>query len=169
MAEFVFFILFAIGALAGAIGVLLFRSPVNSAISLVMSFFFVAGLYVLLHATFMGVIQVLVYAGAIMVLFVFVLMLLNFRDDDVVDAKLGMHQLVAVLMGIAMLLIIVPAILTTFFAQTGVATETMPQGFGEVAGIGRALTTTFVLPFELAAVLLLTGIVSAMVIAKKRV
>src|SRR5690625_2606073 len=108
-------------------------------------------------------------SGAIMVLFVFVLMLLNFRDDDVVDAKLGMHQLVAVLMGIAMLLIIVPAILTTFFAQTGVATETMPQGFGEVAGIGRALTTTFVLPFELAAVLLLTGIVSAMVIAKKRV
>lgn len=169
MAEFVFFILFAIGALFGALGVLLFRSPVNSAISLVMSFFFVAGLYVLLNATFMGVIQVLVYAGAIMVLFVFVLMLLNFRDDDVVDAKLGAHQLVAVLMGIATLLIIVPAITSTFFAQTGVAAATMPQGFGEVAGIGRALTTQYVLPFELAAVLLLTGIVSAMVIAKKRV
>lgn len=169
MAEFVFFILFAIGALSGALGVLFFRSPVNSAMSLVMSFFFVAGLYVLLSATFMGIIQVLVYAGAIMVLFIFVLMLLNFRDDDVVDAKIGAHQLVAVLMGVAMLLIIVPAITSTYFAQAGVVTETVPQGFGEVAGIGRVLTTEYVLPFELAAVLLLTAIVSAMVIAQKRV
>ncbi len=168
MAEYVFFIIFAIGTLAGALGVLLFRSPVNSAISLVGSFFCVAALYVLLNATFMGVLQVLVYAGAIMVLFIFVLMLLNFRDDDVVDAKLGAHQLVAVLMGVALLFVLIPTILSTPFAQSQLWAQSMPTGFGEVAGIGEALTTRFVLPFELAAVLLLTGIVSAMVIAKKR-
>jgi len=169
MAELIFFIVFAIGAIAGSLGVLLARNPINSAISLVVGFFFLAGIYVLLNASFMGMIQVLVYAGAIMVLFIFVLMLLNFRDDEIVDAKIGFHQLVAVLMGVAMLVLLVQTIFSTNFVGSSLVAESVPQGFGEVAGIGTALMTTFVLPFEMAAVLLLTGIVSAVVIAKKRV
>lgn len=167
MAELIFFIVFAIGTIAGSLGVLLARNPLNSALSLVVGFFFLAGIYVLLNATFMGIIQVLVYAGAILVLFIFVLMLLNFRDDEFTEAKIGFHQVLAGLMGVAMLILLVQN-LTSLPWATASPYGFAPEGFGEVAGIGHALMTTFVLPFEMAAVLLLTGIVSAVVIAKKR-
>lgn len=168
MAELIFFIVFAIGALAGSLGVLLARNPINSAISLVVGFFFLAGLYVLLNASFMGVIQVLVYAGAIMVLFIFVLMLLNFRDDEMGHGKIGAHQLLASLMGVAILVVLIQTIMGTSFTNARLAAESVPTGFGEVAGIGETLITAWVLPFEMAAVLLLVGIVSAVVVAKKR-
>ena len=168
MAELIFFIVFAIGAIAGSLGVVLARNPVNSALSLVIGFFFVAGTYVLLSASFMGVIQVLVYAGAIMVLFLFVLMLLNLGDEDLGDGKIGFHQLVGVAMSIALVVLLAQTIHATGFAQTRMVAESVPEGFGEVASIGTALITTYVLPFEMAAVLLLTGIVSAVVVAKKR-
>lgn len=168
MAELIFFIVFAIGAIAGSLGVVLARNPINSAISLVIGFFFVAGTYVLLSASFMGVIQVLVYAGAIMVLFLFVLMLLNLGDEELGDGKIGFHQLVGTAMSVAFVVLLAQTIHATSFAQTRMVAESVPEGFGEVASIGTALITTFVLPFEMAAVLLLTGIVSAVVIAKKR-
>lgn len=168
MAELIFFIVFALGAIAGALGVLIAKNPVNSAISLVMSFFCLASIYVLLNAVFMGIIQVLVYAGAIMVLFVFVLMLINPREDELVRVRLGPHQMVAVLMGVAMLVLLLQTICTTSFTSTSVVAQTLPAGFGEVEQVGHSLLTTFVLPFELAAVLLLVGIVSAVVVAKKR-
>lgn len=168
MDEFIFFIVFALGALAGAVGVLFARNPVNSAISLVMSFFCLASLYILLHAVFMGIIQVLVYAGAVMVLFVFVLMLLNPREEDLATRKLRAPHLVAALMGVALLVVLLQAICVTSFTSTSVVATSVPEGFGEVEQVGHALLTTFVLPFEMAAVLLLVGIVSAVVVAKKR-
>lgn len=168
MAELIFFIVFAIGAVAGSLGVLLAKNPINSAISLVMGFFFLAGIYVLLNASFMGVIQVLVYAGAIMVLFIFVLMLLNFREEDMGDGKIGAHQVLGSLMGVAILVVLIQTIVGTSFTGTRLVTESVPTGFGEVATIGNTMITAWVLPFEMAAVLLLVGIVSAVVVAKKR-
>ena len=168
MAELIFFILFALGVVVGSIGVLTARNPVNSAISMVVAFFFLSGIYVLLNAQFMAIIQILVYAGAIMVLFLFVLMLLNIRDDEIEDARLNIHQVVAVVAGAAVLLVLVQAVTAFVGADARLYSESLPAGYGTVDPIGVELITRFVLPFELAAVLLLVGIVSAVVVAKKR-
>lgn len=168
MAEFIFFILFAIGACVGSLGVLIAKNPVNSAVSLVMAFFFLAGTYILLNAEFMAIIQVLVYAGAIMVLFVFVLMLLNLRDDELGDARIGSHQMVASLFGVAILVVLIQTSTAFVGSRSQIYANTVPSGFGGVESVGDLMLTRYVLPFEMAAVLLLVGIVSAVVVAKKR-
>lgn len=167
-AEAVFFFIFAAGALAGTLGVVLNRNPINSAISLVISFFFLAGIYVLLNAHFNAIIQILVYAGAIMVLFVFVLMLLNFGDQDFERPKLNVTQTLTLLVGVALLLAMMSASLAFIDGGRQVHVGTIPPGFGGVEAIGHQMMTTYVLPFEMAAVLLLVGIVGAVVIAKRR-
>lgn len=168
MAELIFFIIFAVGAIAASLGVLVARNPVNSAISLVVSFFFLASTYVLLHATFMAVIQILVYAGAIMVLFVFVLMLLNLRTEELGGAKLNIHQMVSVVFAAGIVLVLVQAFTVFSGPDSQVSPEAIPASYGTVDVIGVELMTRYILPFEMAAVLLLVGIVSAVVVAKKR-
>lgn len=168
MAELIFFIVFALGAIVASLGVLISRNPVNSALSLVVSFFFLAATYVLLNARFMAIIQILVYAGAIMVLFLFVLMLLNLSVDELGPAKINVHQIVMVVVAAGIVFVLVQAIAAFPGATTQMAADRFPNGFGTVDPIGREMITRFVLPFEMAAVLLLVGIVSAVVVAKKR-
>ncbi|MGM0557081.1 MAG: NADH-quinone oxidoreductase subunit J family protein [Myxococcota bacterium] len=98
--EPLFFWIFAVGALASSVAVLLFRNPLYSALSLIADFFCFAGLYVLLSAHFMAVTQVLVYGGAIMVLFVFIIMLLNLSDADLGPRRFSLHHILAVGVGI---------------------------------------------------------------------
>ena len=98
--EPLFFWIFAVGALASSVAVLLFRNPLYSALSLIADFFCFAGLYVLLSAHFMAVTQVLVYGGAIMVLFVFIIMLLNLSERDLGPRRFSLHQILAVGVGI---------------------------------------------------------------------
>ncbi|MFW6053633.1 MAG: NADH-quinone oxidoreductase subunit J, partial [Persicimonas sp.] len=95
--EPLFFWILAIGVLGSSLAVLLFRNPLYSALALVADFFCFAGLYVLLSAHFMAVIQVLVYGGAIMVLFLFIIMLLNLSDEDLGPRRFSLHQVLAVL------------------------------------------------------------------------
>ncbi len=102
--ETVFFYIFASGALLTSLGVILFRNPLYSAISLIVDFFFFAGLYVLLSAHFMALIQVLVYGGAIMVLFMFIIMLLNLRDDEIERPTFRAHYAVAVAVSLGLFL-----------------------------------------------------------------
>jgi NADH:ubiquinone oxidoreductase subunit 6 (subunit J) len=90
------FWIFALGALASSLAVVLFRNPLYSALVLIADFFCFAGLYVLLSAHFMAVIQVLVYGGAIMVLFLFIIMLLNLSDEDLGPRRFSLHQILAV-------------------------------------------------------------------------
>lgn len=97
--ETVFFYLFAVGAVFSSAAVVAFRNPLYSAISLIVDFFFFAGLYVLLSAHFMAVVQVLVYGGAIMVLFVFIIMLLNLREEELGEWSFRIHHLLAVAVG----------------------------------------------------------------------
>ncbi len=167
-AEAIFFYIFALGAVAGSAGVLLCRQPINSALSLVTSFFFLAGIYILLNAEFMAVLQIMVYAGAIMVLFIFVLMLLNLRDDELGTARISATKL----LGLGSAAVILYVVASSFAAFAGAGTQlfapSVGQEFGTVAPLGRLLLTEWVLPFEMAAVLLLTGIVGAVVVAKKR-
>lgn len=166
--EAIFFYLFAGGAVAGSLGVLLNRQPINSAISLVVSFFCLAGIYVLLHAEFMAVLQVLVYAGAIMVLFVFVLMLLNLRDDELGDTRTNVTKLAGLMVIGVLSYAFASASLGFVGGGTRDLASTIPADFGQIRPLGILLLTDWVLPFELAAVLLLVGIVSAVVVAKRR-
>jgi NADH-quinone oxidoreductase subunit J len=168
MAEEIFFYVFALGAVASSVGVIALRNPVNSAISLVTSFFFLAGIYILLQAEFLAVVQVMVYAGAIMVLFLFVLMLLNLREDELGRPKLNLTKVLGV--GAASLLFVVLAtsVLADSMATTQLFGPSLDSTFGTVAPLGQILLTKYVLPFEMAAVLLLVGIVGAVVVAKRR-
>ena len=145
--EQVLFYLFAFGALAGCSGVVLSRNPINSAVSLVAAFFFLAGNYVLLHANFMAIVQILVYAGAIMVLFLFGTMLIF--AAAVVSVTIG-------------------AGFMSYRNATANFPGEVPLSFGTAEQIGRSLMTTHLLPFELVSILLLIGIVSAVVVAKRR-
>ncbi|MBU6162571.1 MAG: NADH-quinone oxidoreductase subunit J [Myxococcales bacterium] len=166
-AEQFFFYVFGAGMLAGALGVVGARNPVNGALSLVTSFFFLAGLYVLLNAHFMAVLQILVYAGAIVVLFLFVLMLLNLGDDEHGKGKISLTKLAGVGTGAAVMVTLMGAF--TGMRDAGLTRGTeLSADFGSIEVVGRVLLSRYVLPFEMVSVLLLTGIVGAVVVAKRR-
>jgi NADH-quinone oxidoreductase subunit J len=167
-AEQAFFLLFAFGALLGAGGVIAAKNPVNSAVSLVASFFCLAGVYVLLNAQFLAVLQILVYAGAIMVLFLFVLMLLNLREGEGGKPQLSATKLVGVVMALGVGFVIASSALGSIEGSRTLVSSTIPEAYGQVAPIGMALMTRNVLAFELVGVLLLVGIVGAVVVAKRR-
>ncbi len=111
--EPLFFWIFAIGAVTSSAMVVLWRNPLYSALFLILDFFFFAGLYVLLSAHFMAVTQILVYTGAIMVLFLFIIMLLNLKDDELGEFEFRLHHAVAAVSVIALFAIIVSALLPT--------------------------------------------------------
>lgn len=111
--EPLFFWVFALGALISSCAVIVFRNTLYCALALIVDFFFFAGLYVLLSAHFLAVIQILVYAGAIMVVFLFIIMLLNLRDEDQGERKFSLHQVVAVLSTFAIFFAIGGALMMT--------------------------------------------------------
>lgn len=100
--EPLFFWIFALGALISSCAVIVFRNTLYCALALIVDFFFFAGLYVLLSAHFLAVIQILVYAGAIMVVFLFIIMLLNLRDEEIGERTFSLHHVVAVLSTLAL-------------------------------------------------------------------
>lgn len=167
MFEAVFFYLFSLVAMVSGVGVVTMRNPIASALSLVVCFFFLAADYVLLDAHFVAVIQILVYAGAIMVLFIFVIMLLNLRDGDRLTFNdVGPRSVLG--MGVAGVLAV------GMFAALGQVPETMPAAvgpeYGTIGAIGRALFDgPYLLPFETVSALLTVAVVGAVVLAKKEI
>ncbi|MGD0497396.1 MAG: NADH-quinone oxidoreductase subunit J [Bryobacteraceae bacterium] len=164
--DVVLFLVFAVVAVAGAINVVTQRHPIASAVSLVGVMASLAVLYLLLGAEFIAAAQVIVYAGAIMVLFVFVIMLLNAGEES----RKG-RSLMAQLLGIPMLATLL--VLVAYFVQ-----RMFPRGatahFGGFRGggpreIGRALFTTYLLPFEATSILILIAIVGAIVLARREI
>ena len=152
----------AIGAAAGVVANV--RNPINSALNLVVSMLALAGLYVLLEAQFVGLIQVMVYAGAIVVLVLFVIMLLNLRGSGAVGAESQPLVKVAAIAVVAG---------STFFLVRVLASGRAPwpdvdPSYGTTRAIGEALYTDYVLAVQVAGVLLLAGILAAVVLAKKR-
>ena len=160
--ETILFWVFSLLGLAGGIGLLTNRNPVYAALSLILNFFSIAGLYLSLQAEFLAVIQVLVYAGAIMVLFLFVIMLLNVSDEPKA-AKFDPTRGVAFLLGGA------------FFIELLIIFKAIPSGgslpetfsVGSVESIGMVLMTQYLFPFEMISVVLLAALIGAIVIAKK--
>jgi NADH-quinone oxidoreductase subunit J len=165
------FYLFGLLAITSAVLFVTRKSPVAAALWLVSTMFSLAALYVMLDAQFIGVIQVLVYAGAIMVVFLFVIMLLNLGKGEIYDMRTVGWKLVAGLIGLC--------ILAEVFALSKARLPvnlTLPQGFaatqiatsGAVAPIAGPLFNEYLLAFEVTSVLLLAGVVGAVVLGRQR-
>ncbi len=166
----IIFYIFAILSVIGALGVLFLRDSIHSALSLVGTFFCLGAIYVLLNAEFVAVIQVLVYAGAIMVLFLFVLMLLTSSDADQYTNKWTPGKILAGLFSFGILMQI-SSLFTTSELQLG-AKGAYPleviEEVGSIALIGRLLFTDYILSFEIISILLLVAVIGAVVIAKRK-
>ena len=157
----VLFFFFAAVALGAAINVLVQKHVLYSALSLIVMLTAVSALFILLQADFLAVINVIVYAGAIMVLFVFVIMLLNLPvDEDGVD-RLRWLKFAGIPLGVFLLSLIGATVW-----NVGVATNAT-QMPGTPEAIGQSLFTDYVLPFELTSLLILIALMGAVVFAKK--
>lgn len=164
----IIFILTALTAIFAAVMVITRRNPIHSALFLVLNFLCIAVLYLLLNAQFIAIVQVMIYAGAIMMLVIFVIMLLNVEEERRRLMRLSPAQV----MGVALVLIL--------FAQLvyGVAVAVLPGDLGEfspqriaqvgdIKAVAGLLFTKFLFPFEVASVLLLVGIIGAVILSKK--
>uniref|UniRef100_A0A831UJJ9 NADH-quinone oxidoreductase subunit J n=1 Tax=Geobacter metallireducens TaxID=28232 RepID=A0A831UJJ9_GEOME len=166
--ETFFFMIVAAVAVLASILVITCKNPINSALSLILTFFCLATLYVTLDAPFMAAIQVIVYAGAIMVLIVFVIMLLNVRTET------GRRSSHSVLFGS---LVGIFTLLQLFYllnrgSLTGVKgeiTSDVIHKVGHTELIGTAMFTDFLLPFEVTSILLLVAIIGAVILTKKKI
>lgn len=143
------------------------RNPVNSVLFLVVNFFCISALYLFLRAQFIAIIQILIYAGAILVLFLFVIMLLNLQDESKLTENITYKKITALLLSILLFAVIS---ITTYFAFRGKFTAINPKAdeIGTVESAGKELYTTFSFPFELVSFILLAAIVGAIVLAKKK-
>jgi NADH-quinone oxidoreductase subunit J len=157
------FLVLAALMVASALTVVVHKNPVHSACALVATLFLLAIVFVGLDAQLVAVLQVIVYAGAIVVLFLFVIMLLNLQVD--VRATGGAALVASAGAGG---LALVTVILAMLRRSSPPPARGVPAGFGETAAVARELFTTYLLPFELTSVLLLVAIVGAVALARKQ-
>ena len=171
----ILFFFFAACAGGSALAMVTRKNPVASALWLIGTFFSVAAIYTLLGALFIGIIQILVYAGAIMVLFLFVIMLLNLGSHFEEDFRGVGWQLMAVICGLGMFSLLVSVFLNADYApplgqQAGhAALATAQQTQGTVGLIGIPLYQDFMVPLQATAILLLIAVVGAVILAKRKV
>ena len=162
MSEILTYILGGI-SIATALLVVFSKNPVHSVLYLIITFFSIAGHYILLNAQFLFIVQVIVYSGAIMVLFLFVLMLLNLNKDTE-PQKENMFKLMGVVAGGLLLVSIIGML-------KGIGNVNLPRNpdsqIGMVKNLGLVLFSEYVVPFELSSILFLSGMVGAVLIGKK--
>ena len=162
--EFILFIVLGVLGIASGLVTITSKNPVVSAMALVFHFFMLAGLYLNMHAQFLAVLQVLVYAGAIMVLVIFVIMLLNLGDEEKLKEKLSIKTFIAVLFGLVLLIQFVVLFLTTS-GNSGLKQSNIRS----VEMIGNELFTNYLFPFEAISLLLLAAIIGSVILAKRKV
>jgi NADH-quinone oxidoreductase subunit J len=162
------FYLFGFGAVVSALLMVTNRRPVRAAMSLVATMSFLAGVYVLLDAHLIAVLQLIVYAGAIMVLFLFVIMLLNIEEKE---GLLGVNTILLQFTGMLVVGLLFVSVVSLFKGDGSLlsAAVEIPIDFGTTKAVGRMLFTEYLLPFEIASVLLLAAIVGAVILAKRRI
>jgi NADH-quinone oxidoreductase subunit J len=166
-----FFWIFGVIAMGSALLCITRKNPVASALWLVVTLFALAALFVLLDAQFIAVLQILVYAGAIMVLFLFVIMLLNLGRPGPTDIRGPAGLLIATVLSGALLLLLRPiseAALPTSIQLPPGAVQALQQQQGIVGAVAIPLFDAYLIPFEIASVLLLAAIVGAVVLAKRK-
>ncbi|TAE27901.1 MAG: NADH-quinone oxidoreductase subunit J [Candidatus Kapaibacterium sp.] len=159
------FFVFAVCAVASALVMVTRKSPVASAVGLITHFFCLSGLYLTLQAQLLAALQILVYAGAIMVLVTFVIMLLNLGEEEKLAQKLNVRNIV----GIVMAGLLGVQIIAFLIMQRGELTQLSPNAevIGSVNELGRVLFTDYLFPFEAVSLLLLAAVVGSVVLAKR--
>lgn len=162
--QLLLFLILALVAIASALGMLISRNAIYSALFLVVNFATVAVFFLLLDAPFIAVAQVSVYTGAIMVLFLFVIMLLGAERAGTIQAIRWQRPLAITLAII--LLLEAGYIIYTHRSLGAVAEKAIPLGFGSPAQVGAALFSSYLLPFEITSVLLLVAMIGAIVLTK---
>ncbi|HEU4900419.1 MAG TPA: NADH-quinone oxidoreductase subunit J [Actinomycetota bacterium] len=166
-AELIVFIVLAPLAVVTALGMVLTRNAVYSALLLVVNFFCLAGFYVLLEAQFVAAVQVIVYAGAIMVLFLFVLMLLGTGNEVPLKETFRGQRPAAVLLTLGLVVAIVGALLAGVFDAQPASLAAANEG-GNVEAVGRILFTRYTFAFETTGILLVVAAVGALVLGKRQ-
>jgi NADH-quinone oxidoreductase subunit J len=161
--EMVIFFVLAVVAVAAGVGVVVQRNAVWSALFLLVNFCCLAGLYLLLNAQFVALVQVVIYAGAIVVLFLFVVMLLGMENAEETPDPRPYQRIAGVLLGLLLLAGIVWALIVSVAGSVQPLIRT-----DNVREIGAAMLTDFAIPFELASIVLLVAIIGAVVLAKQR-
>lgn len=157
----------AIGALAGAAGVIALRNPFYSVLALIVHLFSLAALFLLLNSAFVAAAQVVVYAGAVMVLYVFVVAYVG-GDGEPAWEPIPGQRFLAPLLGLALFIELSVAVLSSSLLALGGEGPDVEAGFGDPAAIGTLLLEKFLLPFEASSILLLLAAVGAVVLAGKR-
>ena len=159
----ILFILLSAMAVGSAIMMLMSKSPVKSILWLIVVFFAISGHYILLNAQFLAIVNIIVYAGAIMVLFLFVVMLMNLNAESEPAKNYRLH-IIGVVSGGSLLMILLMALLNNDRDQL-VQMKVGDQGL--ITNLGKILFTNYVLPFEIASVLFLSAMIGAVIIGKK--
>ncbi|MBL7916710.1 MAG: NADH-quinone oxidoreductase subunit J [Bacteroidia bacterium] len=162
MSKIAFFVL-AFLSIFSAMMVVFSRKPVHSVLSLIFCFFTIAGHYILLNAQFLAAVHIIVYAGAIMVLFLFVIMLLNLNAESE-PHKTSAGKIAAVVSGGLLLLVLVSVLKSTDGLQLSASPDSQ---VGMVKNLGMVLYDKYMLPFEVSALLFLTAMIGATMIGKK--
>lgn len=170
-AEILLFALFAVSSVVSALGVVAIRNPVKGAMSLIACFFCLACLFLLQSAEMIAILEVLVYAGAIMVLFVFVIMLVEDKEQPILTPALGQRIAVPVKIlavgSVAYSMISMVRRSAAMYTAERPYPDELPGGFGTVAHVGRELFDNFLFHFEMTSILLLVGIVGAVIVSKR--
>jgi NADH-quinone oxidoreductase subunit J len=167
-AESVIYLILAAGTVTGALMTVTRRNPVTAVMSLVATFFALAGIYATLDAHFVAILQILVYAGAIMVLFIFVVMILN-RDEVQLFSFKGILTRALGVVAAAYIAYVGAWVVWDERAKNALlmgGTDPAPTGYGTVAGVGASLFRDFVFPFEAISLLLLVAIVGGLIVSR---
>lgn len=160
MDKFFYFLSFL--TLLSALMVVTTKNPIHSVLYLILTFFAIAGHYVLLNAQFLAIVHLIVYAGAIMVLFLFVIMFLNLNKES--EPTKGLLSKLAASVSAGLLFLVLVATFKGYFVNTSKAADSQ---IGLVSSLGKVLFDEYLLPFEIAAVLFLSAMIGAVVLGKK--
>jgi NADH-quinone oxidoreductase subunit J len=159
----ILFLMLAFFAVAGGAGMVGFHQPVHSALSLILSVIALAGLFAMLSASFLFMVQIIVYAGAIITLFIFIIMFLNVKEANL--PKEPNKNLILLLGAIA--LVPFNFLILRAFYKMPLSTSALPENFGKTKELGLELFSRWIVPFELISILLLVALIGAVVYARK--
>lgn len=171
-AQIIYYLLAAL-VILGALGVITRKNPVHSAILLIGTLMGVAGIYVVLEAEFLAAVQVLVYAGGVMVLFLFVIMLVDLEQRGRTDQERRKISKAAVVTGAVLTILLLCVLLSTFMEQSlgqpSGDTSVLRADGGNLGAVAMAMFSYYLLPFELASVLLLVAMIGAILLARLKI
>ncbi len=167
MIQELFFAYFAFAVIVLSLLVITRKNPVHSVLWMLLLFFHIASLYLFLNAEFMAAIQVIVYAGGILVLFLFVVLLMNIRQELLITKFIGAWP-TGLTFAVGLLVVVIMSIKSFIAAPPGIYSIDLIKQETHTKALGKLLYTEFLYPFEIASLILLVAIVGAIVLAKRR-